>query len=90
MTIDAIDRTSPIEMRDGRQTYSELTDAGYRIADQIDLWLERHPGPHTPSRIGQAIHTDTATTHAVLTWMAARQMLDTAGNGARRRYATRH
>ncbi|MCT7372994.1 hypothetical protein [Mycolicibacterium llatzerense] len=90
MAIDVIDRTSAIEVRGGRHMYSELTDAGYDLADRIELWLELHPGHHTPSRIGQAVHASTAACRAVLTWMAAHHMVTTTGNGARQRFTTRH
>lgn len=28
----------------------DLTDDGYGLADKIELWLEAHPGLHTPAR----------------------------------------
>lgn len=84
-----IDINSPTETRNGRTTYSELTDTGYKIADRIDQWLDTHPGPHSPSQIGRAVGAHTHEARSILAWMHDRTMVAAAGNGTRRRYSSR-
>lgn len=49
-----IDVDSPIETRNGRQVFSELTDQGYALADKIELWLQARPRNTVHSEQGRA------------------------------------
>lgn len=62
-----IDTTSTYRRQpSGEFGYDELTGAGYVIADKIELWLQGHPGLHTPSRIATAIKHPTHQVREVL------------------------
>ncbi|QDH91855.1 hypothetical protein SEA_PHRAPPUCCINO_180 [Mycobacterium phage Phrappuccino] len=67
----------------------EPTDAGYDAADAIELWLENHPGKHTPSRIARGVHIDTSQARAILCWLDEHVYVAATGNGCWRRYGAR-
>jgi len=67
----------------------ELTETQYDMADAIDLWLETHPGMHSPSVIARGIKTETVPTRTVLDWMERCVFVLADGNGAWRKYGTR-
>lgn len=85
-----IDTSAPIVVIGGRRTYSELTEYGYALADRIDVWLDEHPGLHTPSRVARAVRVPTYEAAAVLSWMDDRVLLAADGNGTWRRYGSRN
>jgi hypothetical protein len=71
-------------------TTYELTEAQYDTADAIELWLENHPGLHSPSTIARGIKdTNTVAVHNVLRWMESNVFVDADGNGCRRKYGSR-
>jgi hypothetical protein len=86
-----IDIDSPIEIRNGRQVFSELTDQGYALADKIELWLQARPAtPFTPSRVAQGVKCAAYDAKSILAWLEDRQMVVVgAGRGARRKYTLR-
>ncbi|ASR85876.1 hypothetical protein SEA_PAOLA_88 [Mycobacterium phage Paola] len=85
-----IDTTSPVEMVNGKRSYSALMPFGNQLVGRIDAWLQEHPGMHTPSRIARAVKADTHEAYMVLSWLDDRGMFVTGdGNGMRRRYGTK-
>jgi len=67
----------------------ELTEAQYDAADAIELWLETHPGLHSPSVIARGVKIDTRMAHDVLRWMERNVFVAADGNGAWRKYGAR-
>ena len=67
----------------------ELTDIQYDMADAIELWLESHPGLHSPSVIARGIKAETVRTLEVLRWMERNIFVTADGNGAWRKYGAR-
>ncbi|WVX89711.1 hypothetical protein SEA_FEYRE_92 [Mycobacterium phage Feyre] len=85
-----IDTTSPVEMVNGKRSYSALMPFGNQLVGRIDAWLQEHPGMHTPSRIARAVKADTHEAYMVLSWLDDRGMFVTGdGNGMRRRYGAK-
>lgn len=70
-------------------TTQDLTGEGYDLADKIELWLEAHPGLHTPSGIGRGVKATSTDAWQVLCWMEKRVYVAAAGNGKWRRYGSR-
>lgn len=73
----------------GKSSTGELTDSQYVTADKIELWLQSHPGPHSPSRIARGIGCGTGEARAVLEWMDKHIYVDATGNGYWRNYQSR-
>ncbi|QFP94862.1 hypothetical protein SEA_MARSHAWN_76 [Mycobacterium phage Marshawn] len=85
-----IDTTSPIEIRNGRRTYSALTAEGNQLVGRIDAWLTSHPGTHSPSVVARGVKCGTHDAQVVLRFLDERGMFVAGdGNGAWRRYAAR-
>lgn len=69
---------------------SELSDAEYDVADQIEALLEADPTRSwTPSRVARRVHVTTPEATRVLAYMVANRYITAAGNGAWTRYAAR-
>lgn len=67
----------------------DLTDEGYAAADRIDLWLEAHPGWHSPSRVARGAHLSTAQARPLLIWLDHHVLVAATGNGCWRTYSSR-
>lgn len=68
---------------------SDPTDDGYDLADKIELWLQSHPGLHTPSAIGRGVKANSTEVWHVLSWMEDHVYVTAAGNGKWRKYGSR-
>lgn len=87
---DVLDMNTPSVVRNGKRVCDELTDLGYTIADRIELWLESHPGLHSPSRIARGVKVDNTNAVAyVLQWMDSHIYVVADGNGCWRKYGAR-
>lgn len=67
----------------------DLTDEEYAAADRIDLWLEAHPGWHSPSRVARGTHLGTAEARSLLIWLDRHVLVAATGNGCWRNYSSR-
>lgn len=67
----------------------DLTEEGYAAADRIDLWLEAHPGWHSPSKIARGAHLGTTQARHILIWLDRRALVAATGNGCWRNYSSR-
>lgn len=85
-----IDTTSPIEVVNGKRSYSRLTPAGNRLVGKIDAWLVAHPGFHPPSKVARGVKATTNEAYDVLSWLDRRGLFVVGdGNGCWRKYASR-
>lgn len=66
-----------------------MEGGGYEIADKVELWLEKHPGYFSASRIARGVHESTHTLYPILGWMLRNQYIKAAGNGCWINYTAR-